>query len=168
MPARASPVASLPRTTPARGSRATAETPRAAAPEPDHRAHRRTLPRSRRMRSRRPPPPPARAALSQMRVPGTALQLRLSQSQPPLEIVDVGAALLEGGVIADLLMQRHVGLDTFDHHLRERILHARDRGFARVAVRDDLADQRVVVRRHVVARIHVAFDADPGTPGGMP
>ena len=67
--------------------------------------------------------------------------LRSAQSQTPLEVVDVGAALLESRVVADLLMQRHVGLDPLDHHLGERILHARDGGLARIAVRNDLADQ---------------------------
>ena len=52
-----------------------------------------------------------------------------------------------------------VGLDALDHHLGQRVAHARDRGLARVAVRDDLADQRIVVRRHVVAGVDVAIDA---------
>src|SRR2546421_5929081 len=93
---------------------------------------------------------------------------RLAQTQPSLEVVDVGAALLEGRVVADLLVQRHVGLDAFDHHFGQRILHARDGGLARVAVGDDLADQRIIVGRDVVAGVDVAVDADAGTARGVP
>src|SRR5256884_1068040 len=93
---------------------------------------------------------------------------RLAQTQPSLEVVDVGAALLEGRVVADLLVQRHVGLDAFDHHFGQRILHARDGGLARVAVGDDLAHQRIVVGRDVVAGVDVAVDADAGTTRGVP
>src|SRR5690348_4749149 len=66
---------------------------------------------------------------------------RLPQPKSPFQVVDVGAAFLEGRVIADFLVQRHVGLDAFDHHFRERILHARDGGLACVAVGNQLADQ---------------------------
>src|SRR5579871_5936744 len=92
----------------------------------------------------------------------------LAKSQPALEVVDVRAAFLEGGVIEDLLMERDVGLDALDHHLRERVLHAGDGGLARIAVRDDLADEGVVVRRHVVAGVDVTVHADAGSAGSVP
>ena len=92
----------------------------------------------------------------------------LTQPQTPFQVMDVGAALLEGRVVADFLVQRHIGFDAFDHHLRERVLHARDGGLARVAVGDDLADERVVVRRHVVAAVDVAVDPDAGAARRMP
>src|SRR2546427_9723362 len=52
--------------------------------------------------------------------------LRSAQSQTPLEVMDVGAALLECRVVADLLLQRHVGLYPLDHHLGARNLHTRE------------------------------------------
>src|SRR5579863_1449505 len=91
-----------------------------------------------------------------------------TQSEPPLQVVNIGADLLERGVVADLLVQRHVGLDALDDHLGERVLHACDRGLARVAVGDDLGDQRIVVGRHVVAGIDMAVDAHAGSAGRVP
>ena len=55
-----------------------------------------------------------------------------------------------------------------DHHLRQRDAHARDRLLARVAVRDDLADHRVVVRRHEVVLVRVRVDADAGAARRVP
>ena len=48
----------------------------------------------------------------------------LLESQPLLEIVNICAARLERGVLEDLLMQRHVGLDARDDdpHLARRQL----------------------------------------------
>src|SRR5512146_1662327 len=43
---------------------------------------------------------------------------RLPQPEAPFQIVDVSAALLERAVVADFLVQRHVGLDALDDHLR--------------------------------------------------
>src|SRR5262245_43955232 len=67
------------------------------------------------------------------------------------QVVDAGAAAHEGGVEHELLVQRQVGLDAFDDHLRERDAHARDRLLARVAVGDHLGDQRIVVGRNEIA-----------------
>src|SRR5688572_18770961 len=83
--------------------------------------------------------------------------------QPALQIVNVQAAGLERRVVEDLLVQRNVGLDALDDHFRQRVLHARDRGVAILAVRDQLADERVVERRHGVAAVQVAVDADART-----
>ena len=63
------------------------------------------------------------------------------QAEPALQIVDVEPALAERGVVEDLLVQRGVGADALDHHFRQRVLHARDRRLARIAVRDHLGDQ---------------------------
>jgi hypothetical protein len=57
--------------------------------------------------------------------------------------------LMKRVVVHQLLMQRDVGLDALDDHLRQRDAHAADGLVARVAVGDHLADHRVVVRRHV-------------------
>src|ERR1700684_1973485 len=92
----------------------------------------------------------------------------LLQPQSSFEIVNVRSTLLEGGMIEYLLMQRDVGLDAFDHHLRQRVAHARDRGIAGVAIRDDLADHGVIKRRHVVAGIYMAVDPDAGAAGRVP
>ena len=67
-----------------------------------------------------------------------------------------------------LAVQRDVGLDALDHHLRQRDAHARDRLLARVAVGDELADHRVVVRRHEVVGVDVRVDADAGAAGRVP
>src|SRR6185437_8858413 len=76
--------------------------------------------------------------------------------------------LLERRVVEDLLMERDVRADAFDHHFRERVLHARNGRFPSIAVRDDLADERVIVRRYVVARVDMAVDADSGATRSMP
>src|SRR5471032_1245325 len=82
----------------------------------------------------------------------------LLQPQSPLEIVDVRTALLERGMIEDFLMQRDIGLDAFDHHLRKRVAHARYSRIARVAIGNDLADHGIVKRRYVVAGVNVTVD----------
>src|SRR5690348_9677687 len=46
------------------------------------------------------------------------------------EIVDVLPAGLEARVGEDALLQRHVGLDAFDDHFRQRDARTRDRGRA--------------------------------------
>src|SRR5579863_8744832 len=92
----------------------------------------------------------------------------LLQPQSPLEIVNVRSALLKGRMIEYLLMQRDVGLDTFDHHLGECVAHTRDRGIAGVAIRNDLADHGIIKRRHVVAGVDVTVDADSRTARRVP
>src|SRR5581483_11372778 len=92
----------------------------------------------------------------------------LPQPQAPFQVVDVGTAFLESRVIADLLVQWHVGLDPLDDHFRQGVLHAGDGRLARIAKGDDLADERVVVGRNVIARIHVAVDPDAGTARRVP
>src|SRR3954447_26411978 len=87
----------------------------------------------------------------------------LTQPQPPLQVVNVRAALLKGRMVEDFLVEGHVGLDSFDDHLCERVLHARDRGLAAFSVRNDLAHERVVVGRNVVSRVDVTIDADART-----
>src|SRR5690606_3283443 len=49
------------------------------------------------------------------------------QAEALLEIVDVGAAGLERGVLKDLVVQRHVGADAVDHDFVQRGGHAGDR-----------------------------------------
>ena len=67
-------------------------------------------------------------------------------------------------------MQRHIGVDAFDHRLGQRRAHAGQSLLARVAVHDDLADHRVVVGRHKVVgvsvRIHTHTGAAWRVPGG--
>src|SRR5688572_7794542 len=88
--------------------------------------------------------------------------------EPLFEEVDRRAAAYELVVEQQLLVQRNVGADAFDDHLGQRDAHAGERLVARVAVRDDLADHRVVVRRNEIVRVHVAVDADAGSPGHVP
>src|SRR5690606_18109333 len=87
--------------------------------------------------------------------------------QPLLEVMDVLATLLEADVGQNPLLQRDIGADAIDHHLAERHAHAADRGLAVGAVDDQLADHRVVVRRHAVALVDVAVDAHAGAARRM-
>src|SRR3569623_2710543 len=71
------------------------------------------------------------------------------------EVMNGGAAALEGDVIENVAVQQDVGLDAFHHHLGERGAHACERGVAVVAVGDEHADHRVVIRRYGIAGIEV-------------
>src|SRR6187549_3769576 len=84
----------------------------------------------------------------------------LFEAEAPLQVVDVLAAGAEGLVREDFLVQGRVRLDAFEHHLGERIAHARDCRLARVPIGDDLGDQRIVVRRYVVAGVDVTIYPD--------
>ena len=68
-----------------------------------------------------------------------------------------------------VLEQRPVDLDVrrdaLDEQLLERRAAARDRRRAVRAPDDELAEQRVVVRRHLVARVQVRVHADAGPAG---
>src|SRR5690606_6693638 len=90
------------------------------------------------------------------------------QAEALLEIVDVGAARLERGMLEDLVVQRHVRANPVDHDLVQGGGHASDRRAAILAVRDDLRDQRVVVRRHHVAAVEMTVDADARPAGSVP
>src|SRR4051812_32562479 len=78
------------------------------------------------------------------------------------EVMDVLPAGLETRIGKDALLQRHVRLDAFDNHFRERDARACDRGRAVAAVHDQLADHRVVVRRDAVAVVEMRVDANAG------
>ncbi len=82
--------------------------------------------------------------------------------------MDVQAAGLESRVVEDFLVQRHVGLDALDYHFRQRISHARHRRGAILAMGNDFADERIVIRRHGVTGINMAVDPDARTAGRMP
>src|ERR1700688_3338235 len=71
-------------------------------------------------------------------------------------------------MIEYFLVQRNIGRDAFDDHLRQCVAHARDGRVPRVAVGDDLADHGVIERRHVVTGVDVAVDSNAGTAGRMP
>ena len=64
-------------------------------------------------------------------------------------------------------MQWHVGLDAVDHDFIQGIAHARHGFFAGCAVGDQLADQRVVVRRYGVAAVQVRVDPHAIAAWGM-
>src|ERR1700683_1309132 len=63
------------------------------------------------------------------------------EAQTALEVVNIQATALEGRMRQDLLVKRGIGLDALDHQFGERVAHTRDRRIARIAVRDQLADQ---------------------------
>ena len=81
--------------------------------------------------------------------------------------MDVLSTGLETAVGHDPLLQRDVGLDAVHHHFTERHLHARDRGGAVGRVHDELADHRVVVRRHPIPFVDVRIHAHAGAAGGV-
>src|SRR4249919_3129041 len=99
-------------------------------------------------------------------IAGTASALVLIE--PAFEVVDAGATLDELGVDHELAVQRDVGLYAFDHRFRKGGAHARQRLVAGVAVDDDLADHRVVVRRHEVVGVGVRIDPHPRAARRMP
>src|SRR5450830_140494 len=82
--------------------------------------------------------------------------------------MDVGAAFDEAGIHHQFAVQRDVGLNAFDHHFRQRNLHAADSLFAGGTVRDDLADHGVVVWRDEVTGVRVRIDADARTARYVP
>ena len=65
------------------------------------------------------------------------------QAETLLKIVDVRSAGLEGGVLEDFLVQRHVGLDAFDDNFTQRIAHACKRRFPRFAMSNQFANSRL-------------------------
>ncbi len=65
-------------------------------------------------------------------------------------------------------MQRHIGLDALDDNFSQRVTNASECGVAIVAVSDQLADHRVIERRHLVAAVDMAVGANTGSTGGMP
>src|SRR5262245_41257949 len=85
-----------------------------------------------------------------------------------LEVVDAGAALQEFLVEHQIPVQGDVGENAFDDHFRQRNAHAGDRLRARVAVADQLADHRVVVRWHEVTRVGVRIDTHARSAWCMP
>src|SRR5690606_37244051 len=94
-------------------------------------------------------------------------RLVLALGQLLLQVMDVLPALAEAAVGEDALLQRDVGPDAVDDHLRKRNAHAADRLFAVGAVDDQLADHRVVVRWHAVAFVDVRIHAHAGAAGGV-
>src|SRR5690242_6482086 len=62
------------------------------------------------------------------------------------QIVDAGPATQERRIEHELLVQRQVGFDPFHDHLGQRDAHLGDRLLASIGPRDDLTDQRIVVR----------------------
>src|ERR1700741_2912180 len=68
----------------------------------------------------------------------------------------------EPRVVHDLEVQRDSRLNPFNHHRFKRPLHARNGQFARPRVDNHLRNQRVVKRRHLVARIDKRVDTHTG------
>ena len=64
-------------------------------------------------------------------------------------------------------MKRGRGFDSFDPQLVQGPVHAGDRFVARRPVDDQLADHRIVVRRHRVAGVSVRIPADAGAAGDV-
>ena len=62
-----------------------------------------------------------------------------------LQVVDVKPAFGKSRVVHQLQMQLDIGLDARDDNLLERVAHADERNVAVAAIRDQFADERVIV-----------------------
>ena len=71
-------------------------------------------------------------------------------------------------MLKDLLMKRHIGVNTFDDNLIKRRRHSSDCRIAGLAMSDYLADQGVIVWRHCVAAVHMAIDSDSRSAWRVP
>src|SRR5574343_1494530 len=89
------------------------------------------------------------------------LQLR----QTLFQVVDTGAALAEGTIQEEFLMQRDIGFDAGDGHFGQRHAHARHRLFAGITISDQFTNHRVVVGRNRVTLVDVRVDADARATG---
>src|SRR5574343_1885246 len=84
-----------------------------------------------------------------------------------LQIVNAGAAFHEAGVLHQLLVQRDIRLDALNAHFGQGNAHAAHGLLAGIAIRDDLGNHGVVMRRNGVALINVRSDTDPGAARRM-
>src|SRR5574343_94909 len=89
------------------------------------------------------------------------LQLR----QTLFQVMDTGAALAEGTIQEEFLMQRDIGFDAGDGHFGQGNAHARHGLFAGITIRDQFTNHRVVVGRNRVALVDVRVDADARATG---
>ena len=65
-------------------------------------------------------------------------------------------------------VQGQIGFNTRDDHFRQSDLHAGDGRVTIVTIGNQFADHRIVIRRHVIARINVAVKTDAGAARCMP
>src|SRR5216684_6747399 len=77
------------------------------------------------------------------------------------EPVDVVGAAAELGIVDQALVQGDRRFDAADHVFRERAAQAHHAFLAGGAMHDEFCDEAVVERRHLVALIERAVDADP-------
>src|SRR5258708_2925940 len=89
-------------------------------------------------------------------------------SQTLLEIVNRDTTGFERRIFKDESVKIGIHGDTPDLQLGQSGLHPGNALSTIRAGRDDLGDQRVVVRRYVRAGHNVAVDADAGTAGAVP
>src|SRR5450830_252312 len=76
------------------------------------------------------------------------------------QVVNVHTTLAEPFVTNQVAVQRDIGLDPVHHDFVQGVAHARQ-GFVTVlAVGDQLADQRVIVRRYRITTVQVRIDAN--------
>src|SRR5690606_19359458 len=72
------------------------------------------------------------------------------------------------GIRHELPMQSYVRIHAFHDHFGQGDAHAGDRLFAGIAIRNELADHRVVVGRNPVTRKHVRIHAHTRTARHVP
>src|SRR5262245_29226064 len=82
--------------------------------------------------------------------------------------MDSGSAAQECRILHQVDVQRQVSLYTFHDGFAQCYRHARYRLLAAVAVGDELADERVVVRWHEIVVIDVRVNADARSARHVP
>jgi len=81
--------------------------------------------------------------------------------------MDADGATLEAGILHQLLVQGGIGFDAFHHQFVQGVIHARQCLVTVIGMGDKLADQRIIMGRHLIAAVEVGIHADPGPSRSM-
>ncbi len=92
----------------------------------------------------------------------------VSQTQAFFKVMNVCSASLERTVIGYFLVQGDVGPDSFYDHFVQGVAHSCNGRTPVGAMRNDLADHRVVKRRHLVTAVKMTVYAYTGPTRRMP
>jgi hypothetical protein len=84
-----------------------------------------------------------------------------------LDVTSIGSTLDEGTVPQELLMKWNGGPHAFDVHFAKGTLHSAYRFFAGRSPGDQLADERIVVRRYGIALKELTVDAHARPTGAV-
>ena len=67
-------------------------------------------------------------------------------------------------IVQNALIEGYRRLNSLDFEFRERAFHAGNRFVPVPAERDEFRDERVVMRRHPIAGVNIAINADTDSP----